>query len=173
MYNCITRSIEPELIPACRRYGLSIVVYNPIAGGLLSGRIKSQEDIPTEGRFSDETVVGSRYRERYYRDSTFKALKIIEEAGEKRGLTMVEVALRWIVHHSALKIKDGNDGILIGISSGEQLTRNLNDVEKGPLPEEVVEAVDEAWMLAKAEATNYWHMDIKYGYDAQKELFAS
>lgn len=37
MYNAITRSLDQELIPACKRYGLDVVVYNPIAGGLFSG----------------------------------------------------------------------------------------------------------------------------------------
>ena len=48
----ITRSIEAELIPACRRYGLDIVVYNPVAGGLFSGKY-STTDVPEDGRFSE------------------------------------------------------------------------------------------------------------------------
>lgn len=52
MYNAITRSIEAELIPACRRYGLDIVVYNPVAGGLFSGKVKTT-DVPEDGRFSE------------------------------------------------------------------------------------------------------------------------
>lgn len=173
MYNCITRSVEPELIPACRRYGIDFVVYNPIAGGLLTGKIKSVDDIPTEGRFSDESVVGSMYRERYYRDSTFKALQTIQEACDKEGVTMKETALRWVVHHSKLNIKGekANDGIIIGVSSLEQLEGNLEDLQKGPLPESVVEAVEKAWLLAKADTTDYWHMDIDYKYDTVKELF--
>ncbi|KAK5239589.1 hypothetical protein LTR16_011733, partial [Cryomyces antarcticus] len=64
MYNAITRSIEAELIPACRRYGLDIVVYNPIAGGIFSGKYKSA-DVPTEGRYSDSVgKLGDLYRKR-------------------------------------------------------------------------------------------------------------
>merc|ERR1712225_76070 len=48
MYNAITRSLEHELIPACKKYGLDVVVYNPIAGGLFSGKYKSK-DILREG----------------------------------------------------------------------------------------------------------------------------
>ena len=58
MYNAITRSIEAELIPACRRYGLDIVVYNPVAGGLFSGKYKTDE-VPQDGRFSE--AFGSEY----------------------------------------------------------------------------------------------------------------
>lgn len=173
MYNVITRSIEAELVPACRRYGLDIVVYNPIAGGLFSGKIKSADIVPSEGRFSDSNPTGTQYRKRYYRESTFKALQIIEGAIEKHGLTMIETALRWTVHHSALKIKDGNDGIIIGISSVAQLENNLDNLEKGPLPEEVVEALEEAWKVSKADTTNYWHMDLEYAYDTRDALFGA
>jgi aflatoxin B1 aldehyde reductase len=171
MYNCITRSIEAELIPACRRYGLDIVVYNPIAGGLFSGKIKSTDMVPAEGRFSDTAASGKMYRNRYFKDSTFKALQTIEKAVEGAGLTMIETALRWTVHHSALKVKDGNDGIIIGVSSAEQLESNLTNLEKGPLPEEVVKALDEAWKIAKVDTVPYWHLDLKYEYDTREALF--
>lgn len=77
---------------------------------------------------------------------------------------MVETALRWCMHHSALRTraKGGNDGIIIGASSVEQLESNLKDFEKGPLPEDVVEALDKAWMIRKASAPPYWHGKNEY-----------
>ncbi|KAF2838328.1 Aldo/keto reductase [Patellaria atrata CBS 101060] len=171
MYNAITRSIEPELIPACRRYGLEIVIYNPLAGGIFSGKYKVNQ-APSEGRFSDSLgALGKRYRDRYFRDSTFAALEIIEPVVKKNGLTLLETAFRWVMHHSALNVKDGNDGIIIGVSSLAQLEGNLNDLEKGPLPEEVVKALDDAWLINKATAPPYWHLELKYTYDTRKELF--
>lgn len=170
MYNCITRNIEPELFVACRRYGLDIVTYNPIAGGLFSGKIKSKDLEPDSGRFSG-TKSGRNYRDRYFREGTFRALQIVEQAAEKHGLSMIEIALRWTVHHSALKIKDGNDGILIGVSSVAQLDDNLNNLEKGPLPEGVVKALDEAWEASKGDSVPYWHGELKYEYDTQASLF--
>lgn len=126
-----------------------------------------------EGRFGSNNPTGANYRQRYFKDSTFRALQTIERAIEKHpGLTMIETALRWTVHHSALRIKNnGGDGILIGISSYEQLDGNLDSLEKGPLPEDVVQALDEAWMICKADAPNYWHKDLVYKYDTQKALF--
>ncbi len=173
MYNAITRSIEPELIPACRRYGLDIVVYNPLAGGLFSGKIKSADLVPAEGRYSDTAVSGRVYRDRYFRDTTFRALQLVEQAVEKAGLTLIETALRWVVHHSALKVTDGNDGIIIGVSSIGQLDGNLTDLEKGPLPEEVVKALDDAWAITKADTTVYWHHALKYSYDTREALFGA
>ncbi|KAI4591682.1 hypothetical protein KJ359_012707 [Pestalotiopsis sp. 9143b] len=176
MYNMITRGIDAELVPACHRYGLDIVVYNPIAGGLFSGKIKSKDIDPQqlEGRFSDKHPTGNAYRSRYFKDSTFQSLRIIEEAISKhQGLTLIETALRWTVHHSALNIKNGgNDGVIIGISSLEQLDGNLDNLEKGPLPTDVVDAIDKAWLISKAEAPNYWHKDLVYKYDTVQALFS-
>jgi aflatoxin B1 aldehyde reductase len=90
---------------------------------------------------------------------------------EKHGLSMIETALRWTVHHSQLKIKDGNDGILIGISSVAQLEDNLTNLEKGPLPEGVVKALDEAWEVSKADSVPYWHGELEYTYNTQEALF--
>ncbi|KAI1501316.1 aldo/keto reductase [Biscogniauxia marginata] len=174
MYNIITRGIDAELIPACRRYGLDIVVYNPIAGGLFSGKIKSADVDPDEGRFSSKSSTGSNYRKRYLKESTFRALQTVEQALEKHpGLTVIETALRWTVHHSQLRVKNGNDGILIGVSSYDQLVNNLDNLEKGPLPEDVVQALDQAWLIAKADAPNYWHKDLVYTYDTRQALFGA
>ncbi|PGH31947.1 aflatoxin B1 aldehyde reductase [[Emmonsia] crescens] len=172
MYNAITRSIETELIPACKRYGIDVVIYNPLAGGLLSGKYKTT-DIPATGRFGNPST-GANYRKRYFKDANFDALRIIEPVVQKHNLTLVETALRWVHHHSALNIGTGpssRDGIIIGVSSFEQLQANLADVEKGPLPEEVVKALDEAWLVAKTTTADYWHLDLKYTYNTVEALF--
>ncbi|KAL1956369.1 hypothetical protein VTO42DRAFT_7352 [Malbranchea cinnamomea] len=171
MYNAITRSIESELITCCKRYGMEIVVYNPLAGGIFSGKYKTA-DIPAEGRFSDANGYGTNYRQRYFKEATFDALRIIEPVAQKYNLTLIEVALRWMLHHSALDIKPGGrDGLIIGVSSFKQLEQNLAELEKGPLPDEVVKALDEAWLVAKATTANYWHLDLKYTYDTVEALF--
>lgn len=98
------------------------------------------------------------YRDRYFKDATFKALQLVETAAQEANLTLLEIALRWTIHHSALKTraKGGNDGVIIGVSSFTQLEGNLADLEKGPLPEQVLKAVDEAWLVNKATAPTYW-----------------
>ncbi|KAL3456494.1 NADP-dependent oxidoreductase domain-containing protein [Aspergillus heterothallicus] len=171
MYNALIRTIEAELIPACRRYGLDIVIYNPIAAGVLTGKYRSSE-IPEEGRYSAQSPTGHTYRDRYFKDTTFEALTIIETAARKHELTMAECAFRWLRHHSMLCMgPEGNDGVVIGVSRLAQLESNLHDLEKGPLPEDVVRAFDEAWMVTKAHAVIYWHGQLEYAYDTRKVLF--
>ncbi|ORX34237.1 NADP-dependent oxidoreductase domain-containing protein [Kockovaella imperatae] len=167
MYNAITRNLESELIVACHRYGLEIVVYNPLAGGLFSGKIKSKDQKVEDphSRFGAQASTGSNYRKRYFRDATFESLEIIEKVADKHNLTLLEIALRWTVHHSKLHIDNGKDGIIIGVSSVDQLESNIKDLEKGPLPEEVVQVIDEAWLHVKAVSPVYWHGELEYGYD--------
>lgn len=186
MYNAITRGIDKELVVACRRYGLDIVIYNPqvshpflqveglltknrLAGGFFSGKYKP-DDLPSSGRFSDANNTGPNYRARYFRNTYFDALKLIEPVVKAHNLTLIETALRWTIHHSALKTraKGGNDGVIIGVSSFEQLENNIADLEKGPLPEEVVRVLDEAWHIVKADGPNYWHGELEYGYELER-----
>ncbi|KAI9694832.1 MAG: hypothetical protein M1822_000448 [Bathelium mastoideum] len=191
MYNAVTRAIEPELLPCLKRYGIPYVAYNPIAGGLFSGKydFSDPSKIPDAGRYSDAVgKMGSMYRKRYFHSPTFDAFKSLTDSRvlEKHKLSMVETALRWCVWHSHLDMgrrkEDGSvdktagfgeDGVIIGISSHGQLEQNLTDLEKGPLPDEVVKALDQAWEIAKPSTPNYWHLDLKYTYDTHSALFGT
>lgn len=157
LYNVIHRNVEPELFPCLRKYGISFYEFNPLGGGLLTGRY-TQIDAEAESgsRFDSSRIQGQMYKKRYWNDHFFKALQVIREASEKAGLTMAEVALRWISHHSLMKREYG-DSVLIGASSLRHIEQNLVDLEKGPLPEEVVAALDEAWLLVKPFAGPYFH----------------
>lgn len=62
-------------------------------------------------------------------------------------------------------------GIIIGASSLAQLDKNLDILERGPLPKEVLDALDEGWVIAKGTAPDYWHGDMKYEYDTEEALF--
>lgn len=168
------RNLDIETITACHRYGIDVVVYNPLAGGLFSGKIKSKDQLPDDesSRFGAKSATGENYRKRYFRDTTFGALAMVEKVAEKHNLTLLEIALRWVMHHSALNVaKNGGDGIIIGVSSQSQLESNLKDLEKGPLPEEVVQVLDEAWIHSKALSPPYWHGTLQYGYDTTSALF--
>jgi aflatoxin B1 aldehyde reductase len=156
MYNALTRALEEELVPCCRHYGIDILAYNPLAGGILTGRYQSSAT-PKDGRFSDVegNTSGKMYRDRYLNDVYLDAINRLTPVLAKHNLTLVETAFRWLVHHSQLRPFDG-DGIVIGASSVEQLETNVKDLQKGSLPNEVVQALDEAWQSTRAVAKTYW-----------------
>ncbi|KAF9476585.1 Aldo/keto reductase [Pholiota conissans] len=157
IYNAIHRSVEAELLPCLRRFGISFYEFNPLAGGFFTGRYASLEDSPEEGsRFDPNKKQGQNYRNRYWKEPYFKALASIKKLAEKHGLTLTEIALRWISHHSLLKREYG-DAVLIGASNLKHIEQNLIDLEKGPLSEDVVKALGEAWLEVQPNASRYWH----------------
>ncbi|KAJ6567413.1 Aldo/keto reductase [Mycena vulgaris] len=157
IYNAIHRGVEPELFPCLRKFGISFYEFNPLMGGLFTGRYNAADDKPESGsRFDPEAAQGRNYRNRYWKEPYFKALQSIRPVVEQHNLTMAEVALRWISHHSLMSREHG-DSVLIGASSLNHIEQNLIDLEKGPLPDEVLKVLDEAWANVKPYASNYYH----------------
>lgn len=157
VYNALHRSIEPELMPCLRHYGIAFYNYNPLAGGYLTSRYhRDDKDIEAGSRFDPNRWQGKMYRGRYWNEQYFDALDILRPVAKKHGLTEAECALRWMTHHSMLKRENG-DAIIIGASSVKHLEENMVDLEKGPLPEEVVQALDKGWEGCKGISIRYWH----------------
>ncbi|KAG6807139.1 hypothetical protein H0H92_008649, partial [Tricholoma furcatifolium] len=150
IYNAVHRNVEPELFPCLRKFGISFYEFNPCR------YTSTEEGVEAGSRFDPDAVQGKNYRQRYWNDAYFEALSIIRKAAEAHNLTLPEIALRWISHHSLLKREHG-DSVLIGASSLKHIEQNLLDLEKGPLPDDVVKALDEAWEVAKPYSSKYWH----------------
>lgn len=159
VYNALHRAVEPELFPCLRKYGIGFYAFNPLAGGYLTSRYHrnmAENDHEEGSRFDPNRVQGKRYRERYWNDAYFDALDILRPVAKKHGLSEAECALRWMTNHSLLKREHG-DAIIIGASSAAQLEENLTNLEKGPLPEDIIQAFDEGWKKAKTSCANYFH----------------
>lgn len=157
IYNAIHRKVEPELFPCLRKFGIAFYEFNPLGGGFFTGRYRSmQDEVEPGSRFDPNKGQGRNYRARYWNETYFQALGLIEEVAKKHSLTLAEIALRWVSHHSLMKREHG-DAIIIGASSLNHIEQNLVDLEKGPLPEEVLKVLDQAWDLVKPVATNYFH----------------
>ncbi|KAK5872666.1 hypothetical protein PBY51_013345 [Eleginops maclovinus] len=160
MYNATTRQVETELLPCLRYYGMRFYAYNPLAGGLLTGKYNNlDKDGPLpEGRFSGD-IWAAAYRNRYLKQCQFEAIHLVIEALEtvygSEKPTMTSAALRWMYHHSQLK-GDLGDGVIIGMSSIDQLQQNLAAAEEGPLDERVVTTFNDAWNLVAHECPNYF-----------------
>ena len=87
-------------------------------------------------------------------DALTNAIAHVQNVAAKNDLTGHEVALRWVMHHSALKAEK-DDAMIVGASSPKQLDETLKACAAGPLPKEVVEAVDGVWESAKETAPDY------------------
>lgn len=151
MYNALCRNVEPELFPAIRSIGMHFYAFNPLAGGMLTGKHLHFEDAPEPGRFARL----KSYRDRYWKQSYFDAVDEIRKACEAEGIPMAEAAYRWLCNHSKLDAVQG-DGILLGASKIIQMEQNMAAVKKGILPQTILDAMDAAWEMAKPDSPAYF-----------------
>lgn len=151
MYNAVCRNVDSELFPAIRTMGMRFYAFNPMAGGLLSGKQLDFDKAPEPGRFARL----KSYRDRYWKHSYFDALVEIKKACDAENVPMAEAAYRWLVNHSNMKAELG-DGILVGASRIEQMEQNMIAAQKGELPQSILAAMDVAWELAKPDSPAYF-----------------
>lgn len=113
-YNAIARRSEEDLLPTFRRHNINYFAYSPDAGDMLSGKI-TRDSVHNEGtRWDKDTMIGQAYAAMYHKEALFDAARNVHEAAEKAGISGHEVALCWVLHHSAL---GGGDAMIIGASS--------------------------------------------------------
>ncbi len=134
MYNLIARGVEQELLPFCREFRLGVIPYNPLAGGLLTGK-HTKNRPPQQGTRFD---LKETYRERYWHPRLFDAAERLCGLAEQAGLTPVQLALRWLLARPEVT------GIILGASGPDQLEENLAACQ-GARPSGVEEACDEVW----------------------------
>jgi len=136
-YNLLYREIETELLPFCRDRGLGVLVYNPLAGGFLSGKYQRGSDPQDGTRFTLGTA-GRVYQHRYWQDPQFEVVERLHKAAEARGLDMVAVAVAWVL------AQPGVTSAIIGASRAEQLGASIAGAEL-TLDDELREACDATW----------------------------
>jgi len=151
MYNAITRDVERELFPCLRALGLSFYAYNPLAGGVLSGRYEWRAIAPDEGRFREYGF----YVDRYWKESYVTAAAEVARACEGRGIAEAAAALRWLARDSMLKASAG-DAVIIGASKLDHAEENQVACGAAPVPECVSAAFDNAWEAARADCPKYF-----------------
>lgn len=151
VYNPLTRRAEAELNACLNNFGMRFYAYNPMAGGLLTGRYGSFEEAPSDGRFTHRP----NYQGRYWKKSFFEAVDLIRNAAAEHGMTCVEATYRWLAYHSMLN-GDRGDAILIGASKLDHLKQNIVTVQAGPLPEELAAVFEQAWQITKGDSPEYF-----------------
>jgi aryl-alcohol dehydrogenase-like predicted oxidoreductase len=143
-YNLIARGVEPELLPMCQRFALATVAYNPLAGGLLTGKHQIGEPVP--GTRFDRLPV---YRDRYWNQANFEAVRQLTVLAEAQGRSLAGLSLAWLLHHTL------TDCVILGVSRPEQLAENISAIARGPLSDESVEACDRIWKTLRGASPQY------------------
>ena len=113
-YNLLFRQIEREMLPYCREEGIGVIPYNPIAGGLLSGKHSRADPPPESTRFTLGTA-GKMYQDRYWHDREFDTVEALSGLADEAGVSLVTLAVAWVLANQAITAP------IIGASRPEQL----------------------------------------------------
>lgn len=136
-YNLLFRMIEDELLPLCRAHGVGVLVYNPLAGGMLTGRYKRGQQVEQGTRFALQHS-GELYRRRYWNDAVIDEVQRLGDFLEQRGKSLTHVALAWVL------TQPGVTSAILGASRAEQLQDSLRGVDT-TLDDEERAACDAVW----------------------------
>jgi aryl-alcohol dehydrogenase-like predicted oxidoreductase len=133
-YSMLVRGIENDVLPTCRRYGMGVIPWSPLAGGWLTGRYRLGQDVP-------ETHRAQRIPSRYDmslpgNQRKLEAADALARVAEEAGISMIEMALAFVIRHPAVT------AAIIGPRTMEQLESQLGaaDVE---LSDDVLNRIDE------------------------------
>ena len=144
-YNLIFRTFERDLLPLCREEGIGVIPYNPLAGGLLTG--KHQPGAPPEGSRFTLGTAGARYQERYWHDREFETVEQLKSVAAEAGMSMATMAVAWVLANKAITAP------IVGASRPEQLADSLAAAET-PLAADLKTRLDELtheWRSVDAE----------------------
>ncbi|NIH87851.1 aldo/keto reductase family protein [Amycolatopsis granulosa] len=116
-YNMLWRVIEPQVVPASEREGLSQIVWSPIAQGVLTGKYQPGRPPPAGSRATDET--GSRFVQRFLRDEVLERVARLEPLAARAGLTLAQLAVAWVLQNPNVS------SAIVGASRPEQVHENV------------------------------------------------
>jgi 1-deoxyxylulose-5-phosphate synthase len=128
-YNLLYREIERELLPLCAEEGVGVIPYNPIAGGMLTGK-HDRTKPPSEGtRFAVSGRVGELYKGRYWQEHVFNAVDELARIAAKANISLTTLAVAWVLTNPTITSP------IIGASKPEQLDATLAALDTALSPE--------------------------------------
>jgi len=135
-YNLLWRSVEKNVLPLCRRYGIAVLPYSPLCQGALAGRFRRLEDLPNDSRRSNR-----RLQPNYF-PRLIEVLDVVEHVASKYGKTPSQTALRWLLD------QDSVTAVIVGASKPEQLEENLGALNWKLEPADRRWLADVSWPLS-------------------------
>jgi len=134
-YNLLFREIEHELFPLCEGKGVGVIVYNPLAGGFLTGKHRRGAPPADNTRFA---VAGKLYLDRYWNDASFDAVERLRIFFEARGKSLTHAALAWVLGQRAVT------SAIVGATRPEQLRDAFRGLELD-LDQDELDQCDSVW----------------------------
>ncbi len=144
-YNLLFRTFERDLLPLCLEEGIGVIPYNPLAGGMLTG--KHTQGAPPEGTRFTLGNAGARYQERYWHDREFESVEALKGVAAEAGMSMATMAVSWVLANPAITAP------IVGASRPDQLADSLAAADS-PMAADLKAKLDEmthAWRSVDAE----------------------
>lgn len=110
----------------------------------MTGKLTKNEHSGT--RSADDNPLGKAFQKLFSAEDLHSAMRKFDAAVRSHNLAPIEVAIRWIAHHSALS---DDDGVILGASKTDQIRETVMMIRKGPLPKEILRTTDELWDAVK------------------------
>ena len=148
-YTVAGRDLERELVPMMRSEGLGLMVWGPLAGGLLSGKFACGENIPGEGRRSGVDFPPVDH------DRANRVIEAMRSIAEAKGASVAQIALAWLLHQPVVT------SVIVGAKRTDQLTDNIASTGIA-LSSDELEALDAISMLP--EEYPGWMIKMQSGY---------
>ncbi|MCM3570285.1 aldo/keto reductase [Neobacillus mesonae] len=131
-YNLLSREIENELLPFCESEGVGVLVYSPLARGMLSGKYKKKEEFPPESRAAH----GERLIKQYFTDRNFSLVNRYQELADQHDVSLVQFAMSWILNQPAVT------SAILGASKAYHVTDAVK-ISDWQWPEELLKEVNQ------------------------------
>jgi aryl-alcohol dehydrogenase-like predicted oxidoreductase len=133
-YSLLTRAVEADVLPTCRRYGMGVIPWSPLAGGWLSGKYRKDADVPESRRAQ---MIPSRYDMSLPGNQRkLGAADALAKVADEAGITLIEMALAFVINHPAVT------AAIIGPRTMEHLESQLTAADV-TLSEDVLDKIDE------------------------------
>ena len=133
-YSILTRGIERDVLPTCRRYGMGVICWSPLAGGWLTGRYRKNQELPVSRRAER---IPSRFDMSLPENQRkLEAADALAALAEEAGLSMIELALAFAIRHPAVT------AAIIGPRTMEHLESQL-PAASVELSDELLDRIDE------------------------------
>ena len=150
-YNLLSRGIEVELLPLCKKYDLGILGYMPLLQGLLTGKYKSADELPPVHsrfrHFSNDRPM-AKHGEQGAEEEVFATLEGIRKIAETEQIPISQLAIAWTL------AKHGITCMLVGTRNTDELNMNLRVFEYSP-PMSIIKELDRLTLpLLKKMGTN-------------------
>jgi aryl-alcohol dehydrogenase-like predicted oxidoreductase len=114
-YSLIDRQAELELIPAARHFGIGILPFYPLAGGMLTGKYRPDAAMPEGARLTDTPKLAGKY----FTDDNWARVGRLESFCTERGKTLLDLAFAWLLANPAVP------SVIAGATKPEQIDANL------------------------------------------------